>query len=131
MFRNILSIGLATLLLQTDIFIKPASANSRTDEEAKFVQKVKQGIFKLGVGQEAKVKLTLRDRTKLAGYVSGAEEDSFVITDSKTGLPTTVAYTDVVQLQGQNPKGSAHTGWFIAIAVAILVIFVVVAAKSR
>lgn len=129
MFKSILSIALTSLLLHTVICTKPAFANSRTDKDAKLAQKVKEGISKLGVGQEAQVRVTLRDRTKLAGYISQAQEDSFVIADSKTGLTTTVAYADVAQVQGQNPSRRVHIGWAIAILVAILVVAVVISTK--
>lgn len=129
MFRRILSISLAGLLLQAVICTNPALANPKTDKDAKFAQKVKEGISKLGVGQEAQVRVTLRDRTKIAGYISRAQEDSFVIADSKTGLTTTVAYADVAQVQGQNPSRHVHIGWAIAILVAILVVAVVVSTK--
>ncbi len=40
------------------------------------------------------VEVKLRDTAKLKGYISDAGDDSFTVTDSKTGSSETVAYAD-------------------------------------
>ena len=52
------------------------------------------------MGKGALVRVKLRDGTKLAGYVSEANENSFVIVDSKTGAATNVPYPQVKQVKG-------------------------------
>jgi len=47
--------------------------------------------------------------------ISHADEDSFVITDIKTGAATEAPYTDVTQEKGQN----LLTGATVAIAAAV------------
>jgi hypothetical protein len=115
MFKRCLSSLLIVTLTFTTLGVTSAAAKSKTEKEAERTVKVKAGIAKLGVGREASVAVKLRDKTKLSGYISQASEDSFVVTEAKTGAATTVAYSDVTQVQGHN----LSTGAKIAIGVAI------------
>jgi len=117
MFKKSLSLALAGALIFTLVGAAPVSAKSKAEKEAERAAKVKAGIAKLGVGKEARIAVKLRDKTRVSGYISQAGEDSFVITDLKTGATTDVAYTDVTQAKGQN----LSTGATIAIAVAVAV----------
>ena len=94
-----------------------ALAGSSPEKEARFAQKVKSEIAKLGIGPEARVNLKLRDKTKLKGYISEVGDQSFAVVDDKTGSATTVAYPQVKQVQGNN----LNTGVKIAIGIAIVV----------
>ena len=94
-----------------------AMANSHPEKEAARVAKIKTSIAKLGTGTDAKIKVTLSDKTKLAGYVSQANAESFVITDAKTGASTEVPYPNVTQAKGKN----LSTGAIIAISAGIAV----------
>ena len=93
----------------------PALAGGSPEKEARFAQKVKTEIAKLGSGPNARVELKLRDKTKLKGYVSEIGEQSFAVVDDTTGSATTVTYPQVKQVKGNN----LHTGIKIAIGVAI------------
>lgn len=112
--KKALSLLLAGLLIQL-LSVQSAFANPIADKQTKLAEKVKEGISKLGVGQDARVELKLRDKTKLAGYVGEVKEDSFVVSDAKTGDATTVAYSSVVQVKGNN----LGTGAKIAIGIGI------------
>ena len=94
------------MLIATLIFSLSAPhitlAQSKEEKAAAFTGKVKAGIAKLGVGPEAQVRVKLRDKTKLKGYVSKIGEDSFTVTDGKTGVTTEVPYPDVTQIKGKN-----------------------------
>jgi hypothetical protein len=94
----------------------PVSANTTLEEQARFAEKVKTGIVKLGVGPDARVKVKLRDKTKLSGYISEVNDSSFVVTNAKTGANTVVAYPDVKQVKGNN----LSTGQKFAIAAVIV-----------
>ncbi len=92
------------------------SANTTLEEQARFAEKVKTVIAKLGVGPDARIEVKLRDKTKLSGYVSEVSESSFVVTNAKTGATTAVAYPDVKQVKGNN----LSTGQKFAIAAVIV-----------
>ena len=95
MFKKFMSGVLSCLLIQMTAQVESLSARTQADKQALFAEKVKTGVAQLGVGEDARVAVKLRDKTKLEGYVSEVREDSFDITDLKTGVPTTVAYPDV------------------------------------
>ncbi len=83
---------------------------------------MKARIVQLGVGEESYVTVKLRDKTKLAGYISEAREESFVVTDLRTSEATTVAYADVKKVKGHNLSTGAKVAIGVGIAVAVWVI---------
>ena len=117
MFKKSLSLALAGALIFMQVGAPSVSAKSKAEKETARAAKVKAGVAKLGVGKEARIAVKLRDKTRVSGYISQADDDSFVITDIKTGATTEVAYGDVTQAKGQN----LSTGATIAIAVGIAV----------
>ncbi len=121
MLKKCMALILAFLLMPM-AFAQPVAANTKAEKELKLAEKVKAGITKLGTGPQARVEVKLRDKTKLAGYVSEASDDHFVIVDSKTGASTAVAYPQVVKAKGHN----LSTGASIAIGVAILVTIILI-----
>lgn len=114
MFKKILTMVLAGLLIQA-VCVQPVSAASKEEKQPQRTEKVRAGILKLGVGTDARVAIKLRDDVKLAGYISEAKDESFVVTDMKTRTATTVAYGDVAQVKGHN----IGTGAKIAIGIGI------------
>src|SRR5262250_3263998 len=101
MFRKSLAMILAALLIQM-ICVQSASAKSKEEKRTQLTEKVRLGVLKLGVGRDARVEVTLQDRTKLAGYISEVNDGSFVVANVKTGGATTVAYADVTRVKGHN-----------------------------
>ena len=91
-----LSIVLANLL-----YLPPAAAKAGGNEEERKLEKLKAGIRKLGIGPDARIKVRLRDKTQISGYISEAGEDSFVVVDA-TGKSNIVAYPQVAQAKGNN-----------------------------
>ena len=91
-------------------------STKQAERRAALAVKVKDGIAKLGVGRDARIKVHLRDKTKVAGYVSRAGDADFTVTDLDTGRATEVAYGDVTKVKGNN----LHTGWKIAIGAGVL-----------
>ncbi|MEP7272886.1 MAG: hypothetical protein ABI882_15400 [Acidobacteriota bacterium] len=126
MFKQTLTALLACSLIWMLAFTEPAVAKSKMEKDAQRSEKVKTGIARLGVGEEARVVVTLRDGRKVAGYVKATGEDSFVIADSKTGEATTVPYPDVAQVQGHNLSRTAKIAIIaLAIGVGVLAFFLV------
>ncbi|HKA19611.1 MAG TPA: hypothetical protein VKN18_15075 [Blastocatellia bacterium] len=114
MLKRIIATAIAVMLIQTVCLLK-ASASTKEEKQAQRAEKVRSAILKLGVGPDARVALKLRDNAKLAGYISSANDDSFVVTSLKTGNTATVVYNDVTQVKGNN----LSTGASIAIGIAI------------
>ena len=89
---------------------------------------MKAAVLKLGTGAAARVRVTLRDKTKLEGYVSGVGDDSFAVTNVKTGAVTTVAYPQVKTVKGNNLSTGAKIaiGAGVAAAVVLLILWKVI-----
>lgn len=88
-------------------------------------QEVKTKVSKLGVGEKARVEVRLRDETKLKGYVSRAGDESFAVTDEKTGAKREVAYAEAAQVKklGGGMSGSTKAliwGGVAATAAVVL-----------
>jgi len=99
-----------------------AHADSKEEKQALFAEKVKASVLKLGTGETAQVKVQLRDKTKLEGYISAADEDGFTVTNSKTGVATSVVYPQVKSVKGNNLSTGAKIAIGIGIAAVILVL---------
>ncbi|HZS10060.1 MAG TPA: hypothetical protein VFD58_34850 [Blastocatellia bacterium] len=128
MFRNFTSLFLIALLISLGATI-PAFAGSSAEKEAQLAAKIKAGIRALGTGKDACVKITLKDQTKLEGYISEAGDESFIITTPKPGTATPVAYPQVGRVKGHNlsTRAKVAIGVGIAIVIAVAVIAIIVA----
>ncbi len=127
MLKKICSAVLAALLLQAAA--APALAKSSAEKESKRVEKVRTQLAKLGTGKDALVRLELRDKTKLAGYVSEAGPESFVVVN-KAGVATSVAYPQVKKAQGNNLSTGAKIAIGIGIGAAVTLIIALIIAAS-
>jgi hypothetical protein len=119
--KKLLSILVACLMLAATN-VQPVAAATKAEKEARFAVKVKTGVEKLDVGRDTRVVVKLRDKTRLQGYISGANENGFVVTDLKTGAATTVAFADVSQVNGNNLSTGAKIGIGIGIGAAVTVL---------
>ena len=117
MLKKILSLVLTGLLI--NLAAVSSSYARPQDEQARNIEKVKESVRKLGVGEEARVEVNLHDGRKLKGYIQEAGEDNFTLIDSK-GTATTVAYSQVKQLQGRNRSTAAKVGINVAKGVGIV-----------
>ena len=122
MLKKYLTLILTVLVINLS-FSSVAFAETKTEKEAKFAQKVKTEITKLGTGTEAKIQVKLKDGTKLKGYVSNIGEESFSVTDDKTGALVEVPYPKAKQIKGNNLNKGIKIA--IGVGIAIAVIFVV------
>jgi hypothetical protein len=118
--KKFLSLILIGLILNL-AFYSTARANPNLEKESKFALKVKTAVTKLGVGQDARIEVKLRDKTKIKGYVDEVRENSFVVVDEKTNTATEIPYLQAKQVKGKNNL----TGAQIAIGVFIVALIVI------
>jgi hypothetical protein len=126
MLKRICSVMLSALLLQAAAL--PAFAATGAEKDARRAEKVRTQLTKLGTGKDARVKLELRDKTKLEGYLSEAGADSFAVTDA-SGNTTRVAYPQVSKAKGNNLSTGAKIaiGAGIGAGVTLLIIWIFIA----
>jgi len=123
MLKRTLTFALVLLVLNV-AGARVAFAKTGAEKSAQFAEKVKTNLLKLGTGEAARVKVKLRDKTKLEGYVSAAGEDGFTVVNAKTGVATAVAYPQVKSVQGNNLSTGAKIA--IGVGVVALIVFLIV-----
>ena len=123
MFRKYISILFIVLVVNL-LGVFPVIASTKEEKEAQFAEKVKANIAKLGTGKDARVEVKLKDGTKLKGYVSKIDDESFVVTDAKTGTETTVLYPQTKQIKGNNLNTGAKIAIGIGIGVGATLLFI-------
>lgn len=130
MLKKICSAILSALLLQAAA--APAFAGTSAKKDAERAEKVRTQLAKLGTGKDALVRVELRDKTKVEGYLSEAGSDSFTVTD-REGKATTVPYQQVKKAQGNNLATGTKIviGAGIAAAVVLLILYSMYAANER
>lgn len=117
---------LVTLLLVLTInlgAVRLAYADSKEDKQARFAEKVRANVLKLGTGESARVRVKLRDQAKLEGYISDAGAETFTVTNRKTGVATTIDYVQVKSVQGNNLSTGAKIA--IGVGIAATIIFII------
>jgi hypothetical protein len=127
MLKKICSVALAALLLQAAAV--PAFAKSAAEKESKRVETIRAKLAKLGAGEDARIKLELRDKARLEGYISEAGAESFVVVN-KAGVATTVAYPQVSKAKGHNLSTGAKIGIGIGIGAGITLLIILLIAAS-
>ena len=127
MFKKVCSVVLSALLLQAAA--APAFAATKAEKEAKRTEKVRTQLAKLGTGADARIKLELRDKTKLEGFVSEAGAATFAVTDG-AGKTTTVEYSQVSQAKGHNLSTGAKVAIGVGIGAGVTLLILLLIAAS-
>ena len=122
MFKKVVTVLLVTLVINLT-GVRLAYADSKEEKQARFAEKIKANVLKLGTGESTRVKVKLRDNAKLEGYISDASAETFTVTDRKTGVTTTVAYPQVKSVQGNNLSTGAKIA--IGVGIAATIIFII------
>jgi hypothetical protein len=122
MLRKLVTLMLVALVVNL-AGARIAYADSKEEKQARYAEKVKANVLKLGTGESTRVKVKLRDQGKLEGYISEAGAETFTVTDRKTGVATTVAYPQVKSVQGNNLSTGAKIA--IGIGIAATIIFII------
>src|SRR5688572_13754988 len=119
MFRKLTTLLLVALIINL-AGVRLAYAESKEEKQARYAEKIKANVLKLGTGESTRLKVKLRDKAKLEGYISDAGAETFTITDRKTGVATTVAYPQVKSVQGNNLSTGAKIAIGVGIAAGII-----------
>ncbi len=122
MLKSLLSFSLIILLFCVANAI-PVLAVTRADQEKTNIEKIKAEVAKR-VGKKDRVKVKMQNGSKITGNITQAGDDSFTLTDSKTGQTRVLAYSDVAQVKktgGFSTLAKVGIGAGIAVgAMAIL-----------
>jgi hypothetical protein len=95
---------------------------SQTINPPQDIDKIKAAVHKLGVGENARAVVKLRDKRTLRGYISKVDENSFVLANGKTPDLLTIFYGEVVALNKPGLSKSAKWCIFAVVWVALGII---------
>ena len=115
MFKRTFAIMLSGILLVTAFGFQHVIAQTANDTQTS--EKIRARVQKIGVGPRARIEVKLRDNTQLKGYISAAEQDSFTVTDNRTGSIRTVSYADASSVK--KAGGGSSKSWIILGAAVI------------
>jgi hypothetical protein len=124
LFKKAFSIILSGILLSAIFGAQSSSAKGA--DPARRATEVKAKVQKIGVGSDARVEVKLRDDSKVKGYLSAAGEDSFTVTDTKTGSARTLNYAEVSSVSksgGSSTRKKILIGAAVAAGVIVGIIF--------
>jgi hypothetical protein len=101
-------------------------ARQQTDAKPSEAEKVKRKVLARGTGVEARVRVKLRDGSKVKGYINEAAAEHFVVvrTDDKIGQAVRIDYREAKELKGYGKGLSGDTkqaivGTVVAVGVAV------------
>ena len=125
MFRRTFAMMLSAMVLLTALGLQSVGAQGMNDARA--TEQIRTKVEKIGVGGNARVEVKLRDHTKLNGYISDADQDSFTVVDNQTGSRNSLAYADTSSVKKASSGVSGKT-WLIlgATAVGAIVTWIIV-----
>jgi Flp pilus assembly protein TadB len=128
MSKKLLSLTLVGLLLHA-VNAAPVMAFAQAGQGERRIEKIKADVAKR-VGKKNRVTVKLQDGSKLKGRITQAGEDSFKLTDAKTGQTSTLAYRDVTKVEGQGISLAAKIALGVGIAVVAFVVIVAIGITS-
>ncbi len=114
------------LLVAVLVFNSVAVTQATQTQGASLAAKVKTGVQKRGIGEKSRVKVRLRNKAEVKGYISKIEDASFDVTDKNTGRATTIPYADVKKVQGAGLSKGAKIGIIVGAAVVIVAVVIAV-----
>jgi hypothetical protein len=124
---------IAVMLVAVMTCLSLTAAESQADQSTRGYPdqevKIKAKVQKTGVGEKSKIRVKLRDGTKLRGYVSNIGNDSFTVTDSATHKARSLSYGDVETVRGKGLSTAAKVLIVTGIGLAIVVVIVAVKAS--
>ena len=122
MINKLLLLALVFLIASPNI--APARTQSGAEKQGEELSKIRANVAKRGVGPKAKVKVVLLDGTKLQGYISEAQAETFTVTDAKTGGNVVVKYGQVKQVKGDGLSRGAKIALGLGIAIVAFTVII-------
>ena len=110
MIRTLTTLFLA-LAICVSSFGPPVRAQSTLNTDTKAKAEVVNRLNK----KETRVKVKLRNGSEVKGRITQTSENSFTLTDEKTGNHSDIVYADVLNVEGRGMSKKKKT--FIAIGI--------------
>src|SRR5690348_5622709 len=118
MLNKNISLLLSIVLLLGSV---PGASAALQTPQISTSDQIKSKVSKLGVGEKAKATATLKNGTKVKGYIARSDAEDFVIRDRKSDAATTLRYDEVKKLESNRGHSTAkHLGIGIGIGAGAL-----------
>lgn len=101
------------------LYTAAIAAQSRAHSAPASPEKTREEVQRLGFGKPVKIKLN--NGTKVGGRITGLSDDQFVVSDSKTGATSRIAFADVAEIRKQREMGGLK-GAFMGVAVTAAIV---------
>jgi hypothetical protein len=128
MTRLFLTFSLAVLLAVAPL--GPAAHGQQPTSDTNETAKIKSEVTRRTNDKKERVKVRLRNGSELKGRITQTAENSFTLTDEKTGSNTEIGYSDVRKLDGRGMSRTKKFGLIAGITVGALVVLAVLAVKN-
>ena len=115
------------LLVAVVVFNSVAVTQATQTQGASQAAKVKTEVQKRGIGEKSRVKVRLRNKAEVKGYISKIEDASFDVIDKNTGRATTIPYVEVEKIRGSGLSKGAKIGIIAGAAVVTVAVVIAVA----
>ncbi|MEQ1604039.1 MAG: hypothetical protein ABL999_04150 [Pyrinomonadaceae bacterium] len=96
----------------------PVFAQKTIEIAAKQTEKIRQKVAKIGTGDQATVKVHLFDSTRISGFISEANENTFVVMDASKKV-TSLRYSDVESLDHSKKMGTKQKYIWAGVAAGV------------
>ena len=116
---------LTTLFLAHAIVLSTLGPAARAQSNLNAETKAKAEVVDRLNKKETRVKVKLRNGSEVKGRITQSSDNSFTLTDEKTGSRSDIAYADVVNVEGRGMSKKKKT--FIAIGAGAAVFAALVA----
>ena len=110
---------LTTLFLAHALVLSTLGPSARAQSSLNAETKAKAEVVNRLNKKETRVKVKLRNGSEVKGRLTQSSENSFTLTDEKTGNRSDIAYVDVVNVEGRGMSKKKKT--FIAIGAGAAV----------
>ena len=106
------------LLLCLLLTFVPTVPAQQLANEAAEIAKVKAEVTRRVDKNENRVKIKLRNGSEVKGRITQKSDESFSLTDEKTGARTDISYSDVQKLEGRGMSKKTKVAIGVGAAVA-------------
>ncbi len=114
------SIKRFALALVAVLFFNSVAVTQATQtKEASQAARIKAEVQKRGVGEKSRVRVRLRNKAEVKGYISKIEDTSFEVSDKKIGQATTIPYAEVEKVRGSGLSKGAKIALIVGAAVVV------------
>ncbi len=105
-------------------FALPLYAQNQNDRDGENLRKVKTNVARIFANKRGKTTVKYKDGTKSKGYITEVKDDSFAVSDSKSGKITNIQYEQVKSVSQYSFPTAAKIAIGVAAGFGVLVLIV-------